>query len=90
MVDGILRIVAVRHPLAFLGGAGLVLSAIGIALGFVALTNFAEYPELAIGYSFLVLIFLMAGGFAMFAGIMLNVLPSAVVRMLRRKPPAAI
>jgi len=90
VVDGILRIVAVRHPLAFLGGTGIALSAIGIALGFVALANFANYPELAIGYSFLVLIFLMAGAFAMFAGIMLNVLPSAVVRMLRRKPPAAI
>ncbi len=90
VVDGILRIVAVRHPLAFLGGTGVVLVAIGIALGFVALTNFAIYPELAIGYSFLVVIFLLAGGFAMFAGILLNVLPTAVARMLNRKPPAAI
>jgi len=90
VVDGILRIVAVRHPLAFLGGAGAVLTAIGIVLGFVALDNFADYPELAIGYSFLVVIFLLAGGLALFAGIMLNVLPTAVARVLRRKPPEAI
>ncbi|HLB67028.1 MAG TPA: glycosyltransferase family 2 protein [Thermoplasmata archaeon] len=87
VVDGILRIVAVRHPLAFLGGLGVMLSAVGIALGFVALGTYAQYPELAIGYSFLVIIFLLSGGLAMFAGVMLNVLPSAVVRMLRRKPP---
>lgn len=90
VVDGILRIVAVRHPLAFLGGAGIVLSAIGIALGFVALANFRDYPDLAIGQSFLVVIFLVSGGLAMFSGIMLNVLPSAVVRMIRRKPPPKI
>jgi len=90
VVDGILRIVAVRHPLAFLGGTGVVLLAIGIALGFVALANYADYPQLAIGYSFLVVILLLAGGLAMFAGIMLNVLPTAVARVLRRKPPEAI
>ena len=90
VVDGILRIVAVRHPLAFLGGTGVVLSALGIALGLVALANFRDYPELAIGYSFLVVIFLLSGGLAIFAGIMLNVLPSAVVRMLRRKRPPII
>jgi hypothetical protein len=37
---------------------------------------------LAIGYSFLVVVFLIFGSLAMFAGVMLNVLPRAVARTL--------
>ena len=87
VVDGLLRIVAVRHPLAFLGGMGIALIVAGLALGLVALRTFGPNPEQAIGYSFLVVIFLMIGSLSIFAAIMLNVLPSAVARMLRRKPP---
>jgi glycosyltransferase involved in cell wall biosynthesis len=75
IVDKILSIVAVRHPLFFFGVSGLVLFLIGLFLGFVALGTYRRTPELAIGYSFLVVIFLIVGGLAMFAGVLLNVMP---------------
>jgi len=80
VVDHILRIVAVRHPLLFFGISGFVLFAMGIVLGLIALNTYKTAPELAIGYSFLVVIFLIIGGLAMFAGVMLNVMPKVLER----------
>ncbi len=83
VMDRVLGIIAVRHPLLFFGMVGGTLFIIGVAIGFVALETYRSAPSLAIGYSFLVVIFLIVGGLATFAGIMLNVLPRAVARGLR-------
>jgi len=83
VVDRLLRIIAVRHPLLFFGVFGGAIFIVGIIVGIIALDTYKRAPELAIGYSFLVVVFLIFGGLAMFAGVMLNVLPRAVARTLR-------
>jgi glycosyltransferase involved in cell wall biosynthesis len=82
VVDRLLRIIAVRHPLLFFGVFGGAVFIVGILMGIVALETYKRAPELAIGYSFLVVVFLIFGSLAMFAGVMLNVLPRAVARTL--------
>ena len=78
VVDTILRIVAVRHPLLFFGVSGLVLFLAGIVLGIYTLEIYNATRNFAIGYGMLVIIFLIVGGLAMFAGVMLNVMPKVI------------
>lgn len=80
VVDRILNIVAVRHPLFVFGGAGVGLFAAGIVLGLITLNIYNETHAFAIGYALLVVIFLIVGGLAMFAGVLLNVLPKVLSR----------
>jgi len=85
VVDRLLRLIAVRHPLLIFGALGAILFVAGIVLGLVALDTYKRAPELAIGYSFLVVTFLIIGGLSTFTGIMLNVLPPTIVRTLRTR-----
>lgn len=82
LVDRLLRIIAVRHPLLFFGSAGVGLLVVGLILGLVALPAWPRFPELAFGYSFLVVITLTVGVLGILAGIILNVLPKAIAHAL--------
>ncbi len=78
VVDKVLKIVAVRHPLFFFGVPGLILFTAGIVLGLFTLEIYNRTRVFAIGYALLVAIFLIIGGLAMFAGVMLNVMPKVL------------
>ncbi len=80
VVDRILNIVAVRHPLFVFGGAGLALFAAGIVLGLYTLDIYNKTRAFAIGYALIVVIFLIVGGLSMFAGVILNVMPKVLDR----------
>jgi hypothetical protein len=89
IVDKLLGIVAVRHPLLFFGLSGLILFVAGIALGLHTLDIYNSTRAFAIGYGMLVIIFLIIGGLSMFAGIILNIMPRSVIRGIedQKKPP---
>ncbi len=80
VVDKLLGIVAVRHPLFFFGISGLILFLAGIVLGVYTLDIYNSTRNFAIGYGMLVIIFLIVGGLSMFVGVILNVLPKVLSR----------
>ncbi len=80
VVDRILNIVAVRHPLFVFGVSGIVLFLAGVILGIYTLDVYNNTHAFAVGYGMLVIIFLIIGGLAMFAGVILNVLPKVLSR----------
>ncbi len=80
IVDRLLNIIAVRHPLLFFGGAGLVVFLAGIGLGLVTLDIYNTTRNFAIGYALLVVAFLLIGALSMFVGVILNVLPKVLSR----------
>lgn len=80
VVDKVIKIVAVRHPLMFFGAPGLALFVAGMVLGLATLTIYNETRAFPIGYALLVIIFLIVGGLSMFAGVILNVMPKIISR----------
>ncbi len=80
VVDHLLRIVAVRHPLLFFGIPGTALFLLGIGLGLRTLEAYSATRTLAIGYALLVVTFLLLGSLSLFAGVILNVMPKAIRR----------
>ena len=82
VVDRVLRIIADRHPLLFFGVPGIVLFALGLWVGIDTMNTYNEIHLFAIGKAVLTLIFLMLGALSVFAGLLLNVMPRAVVRTL--------
>jgi glycosyltransferase involved in cell wall biosynthesis len=82
VVDRLLNIVAVRHPLLFFGGSGLILFVAGFGLGLETLNVYNATRNFVIGYALLVVAFLLLGALSMFAGVILNVLPKVLSRGL--------
>ncbi len=82
VVDRILRIIAVRHPLLFFGVPGLVFFLLGLVQGFETMDYYNTTGHFPIGDALLTIIFLMLGALSGFAGIILNVMPKAVARTL--------
>jgi glycosyltransferase involved in cell wall biosynthesis len=80
IVDRLLSIIAVRHPLFFFGGAGLVIFLAGFTLGLITLEIYNTTRNFAIGYALLVITFLLIGALSMFVGVILNVLPKVLSR----------
>lgn len=80
IVDRLLNIIAVRHPLLFFGGAGLIIFLAGFALGLYTLDIYNKTRNFAIGYALLVITFLLVGALSMFVGVILNVLPKVLSR----------
>jgi hypothetical protein len=80
IVDRLLNIIAVRHPLFFFGGTGLVIFLAGFALGLITLEIYNTTRNFAIGYALLVITFLLIGALSMFVGVILNVLPKVLSR----------
>ncbi len=80
VVDRVLKIVAVRHPILFFGVPGLFSMLMGLWLGLRTMEIYAATQVFAIGYALLVVIFFTLGPLFVFAGIMLNVLPMAISR----------
>lgn len=76
----LLALISERRPLFFFGVSGLTLLLLSVYLGSVVLRTFNVTGELAVGSSFLVLLFGIIGVLSLFTGILLN----AFRRMLRR------
>ncbi len=84
VVDRILRITAIRHPLLFFGVPGLTMFLIGLWLGVETMDVYNTFRYFAIGKALLALIFLMLGALAVFAAIILNVMPKVIAHERRR------
>jgi glycosyltransferase involved in cell wall biosynthesis len=82
VVDRLLRIIAVRHPLLFFVVPGLIMFLAGLWMGYDTLDTYNVGRFFAIGKALLTIIFLMLGALAVFAGLILNTMPRAVVRIL--------
>jgi glycosyltransferase involved in cell wall biosynthesis len=85
IVDRLLNIIAVRHPLLFFGGAGFVVFLVGITLGLLTLEIYNTTRNFAIGYALLVITFLLVGALSVFVGVILNVLPKVLSRDSRER-----
>ena len=82
VVDRLLRIIAVRHPLLFFAVPGIVLFIIGLGFGLQTIDLYNKDRVFYPGPALLTIIFLLMGALAGFAGVILNVMPKAVVRSL--------
>ncbi len=88
IVDHLLRIIAVRHPLLFFFVPGVIIFVIGLVLGYQTVEYWNSQGNFPAGKAMLAIVFLMLGGLAAFAGVILNVMPKAVIRSLNggKKP----
>ena len=82
VVDRLLRIIAVRHPLLFFTGPGVALFLFGLWAGLDTMAFYNNGHAFLIGKALLAIIFLMVGALAIFAGVILNVMPKTIVRSL--------
>jgi len=82
VVDRLLRIIAVRHPLLFFAIPGFVLSIFGLWYGLQTVDEFNLRGLLPPGKFLLAIVLFFLGTLGLFAGVILNVMPKAVVRIL--------
>jgi glycosyltransferase involved in cell wall biosynthesis len=90
VIDRLLRIIAVRHPLLFFAVPGLILFLLGLWMGYDTLDTYNATHFFAIGKALLTIIFLLLGALAVFAGLILNTMPRAIVRILEGRAAAAV
>ncbi len=76
----VIWLVAERRPLLFISVPGFIFVVIGILWGILTLQSYNHTGVFLISYALLTSIFLIIGVFAMFIGLMLNVLPSIIKR----------
>lgn len=81
----ILKVIAVKHPLLFIGIPGLISVLIGLFLGIRTLQMYNITNVFNIGYAIIVAIFLIVGVIAMFIALTLNVLPQILKRSLEEE-----
>ena len=81
----IIRIIAVKHPLIFIGIPGLISILIGLFLGIRTLQLYNLTSVFNIGYAIVVAIFLIVGVIALFIALTLNVLPLILKKSLGEK-----
>lgn len=93
-VDRILRIVASRHPLLFIGIPATALLFVGLWLGVDTLVVYYTQDFYAEGKALITVIFLMLGALALFSAIILNAMPKAILRAEairnHRRPPGEL
>ncbi len=77
VLSRIVSLVSERRPLFFFGVSGIVLVAIAGFLGIVVVQTFYATKQLAVGYSFMVVMFGILGALSIFIGIVLNALKRA-------------
>lgn len=85
VIGALLRFVAYKHPLFFFCLPGLVLFLVGAYLASLTLHVYNQTGAFLVGYALLVAIFLLGGSVTTFTGILLNVLPQAVVERQRTR-----
>jgi len=83
VLSRLISLVSVRRPLFFFGLGGGVLLIVAILLGLVVLQTFYATRNLAIGYSFIVILFTILGVLSIFVGVILN----AFKRMINQQRP---
>jgi len=76
----VIRLVAEKRPLLFIGVPGFVSVVMGFFFGIHTLQYYNQTHFFLIPYAIMVSIFLIIGAFAMFMGLMLNVLPHILKR----------
>lgn len=74
----VIRLVAERRPLLFIGVPGFILVLLGLFFGILTLQYYNETHVFLVSYAVLVSILLIIGVLAMFMGLILNVLPRLI------------
>lgn len=77
----VIRLVAERRPLLFIGVPGFVLVLLGLIFAIYTLQYYNHSHVFLVPYAILVSIFLIIGVLGMFIGMMLNVLPNIIKRV---------
>jgi len=77
----VIRMVAEKRPLLFIGFPGFILVLSGIFLGIHTMQMYNQTHKFLISYAILVSILLIIGVLAIFIGLMLNVLPNILKRI---------
>lgn len=72
VVNGILALVSQHRPLFFFGVPGMIILALGIALGVVVVETYNTYAELAVGYALISIFLSLVGIQTVFTGIILH------------------
>jgi glycosyltransferase involved in cell wall biosynthesis len=85
VIDGLLRLVGQARPLLFISLPGLILLALGLALGMVVVNTYSDYGQLAIGYGLITVLLIVLGVLGMFAGIMLHSIRALLLENARRR-----
>lgn len=76
----ILSLVSERRPLFFFGISGAVLLVVAALLAVFVVATYVDTGELAIGFSFIVVLFAILGSLSIFVGILLNVMRRVMAR----------
>lgn len=79
----VIWLVAEKRPLLFIGVPGFIMVVLGLFFGVQTLQYYNQTHVFLIPYAILVSIFLIIGALAMFMGLVLNVLPNLLKRVIR-------
>jgi glycosyltransferase involved in cell wall biosynthesis len=72
VLNGIIALVSQHRPLAFFGIPGLIILAMGVALGLVVVDRYNTYQTLAVGYALISVLLALIGIQTLFTGIILH------------------
>ena len=70
----VIRIIAEKRPLLYIGGPGFIMSLVGVFFGIRLLQLYNQTRYFSLAYAMLVAIFLILGALGLFMGLMLNVI----------------
>lgn len=80
VLSRLISLVSEKRPLFFFGVTGSTLLLVASALAVIVLRTFSATGQLAIGYTFIVLLFGIVGILSIFIGVVLNAMKRLVVR----------
>jgi len=72
VVNGILVLVSQHRPLIFFGVPGLLILALGLALGVIVVDRYNDYQTLAVGTALISILLAIIGIQTLFTGIILH------------------
>jgi len=86
LINYILKKLKEEHPLLIFGGAGMVLTAIGLGFGILALNSYFETRFLPYGPTIIAAVAIYIGTLMIFGGLILNAIQSIAARLEDKRP----
>jgi glycosyltransferase involved in cell wall biosynthesis len=86
LINYIMKKLKEEHPLLIFGGAGMVLTVVGLGFGILALNSYFESRYLPFGPTMIAAVTIYIGTLMIFGGLILNAIQSVAAKLEDRRP----